>query len=125
MELGPGALMAKFDVEAAYRNMPIHESECYLLGMQWHDQYYVDLTLLFGLRSTSYIFDSVAAMVEWILRSNYHFRLLGRFHHSRPWGLPEVRSQCYHPSGSVWVFGSSPPSRQVHGSHDVSRFSGR
>ena len=32
---GPGALMAKFDVEAAYRNIPVHPDDRYLLGMQW------------------------------------------------------------------------------------------
>lgn len=76
MELGPGALMAKFDVECAYRNIPIHPSERYLLGMRWRDQFFVDLTLPFGLRSAPFIFDSVAAMVEWILRHNYRIRFL-------------------------------------------------
>ena len=30
--LGKGALMAKFDVESAYHNVPVHPSDCYLLG---------------------------------------------------------------------------------------------
>ena len=68
---GPGALMAKFDVEAAYRNIPVHPDDRYLLGMHWKNQVYVDLALPFGLRSASYIFNAVADMVEWILRSNY------------------------------------------------------
>jgi len=33
-KLGPGALMAKFDVEAAYRNVPVHPSHRVLLGMK-------------------------------------------------------------------------------------------
>ena len=49
--LGRGALMAKFDVEAAYRNIPVHPSDRFLLGMKWRESYYVDLTLPFGLRS--------------------------------------------------------------------------
>ena len=32
--LGKGALMAKFDVESAYRNVPVHPSDRYLLGMK-------------------------------------------------------------------------------------------
>ena len=40
--LGKGALMAKFDVESAYRNVPVHPSDHHLLGMKWRDQYYVD-----------------------------------------------------------------------------------
>lgn len=69
---GPGALMAKFDVESAYRNIAVHPSDRYLLGMKWRGQYYVDLTLPFGLRSAPFIFNSVADMVQWILLKNYH-----------------------------------------------------
>ena len=68
---GPGALMAKFDVEAAYRNIAIHPDDRFLLGMKWRGQYYVDLTLPFGLRSAPFIFNSVADMVEWILLNQH------------------------------------------------------
>ena len=47
--LGKGALMAKFDVESAYHNVPVHPSDCHLLGVKWRNQYYVDLALPFGL----------------------------------------------------------------------------
>ena len=68
---GPGAFMAKFDVEAAYRNIPIHPSDHFLFGMRWRDQFYVDLVLPFGLRSAPYLFDAVASAVHWILETNY------------------------------------------------------
>jgi hypothetical protein len=76
LELGPGAQMAKFDVEAAYRNIPIHPADQHLLGMYWRDHYFVDITLPFGLRSAPFIFDSVADLVEWILQHNYGFHYL-------------------------------------------------
>ena len=69
---GPGALMAKFDVEAAYRNIAVHPDDRVLLGMRWRGKYYVDLALPFGLRSAPYIFNSVASMVEWILLHKHH-----------------------------------------------------
>ena len=69
--LGQGALMAKFDVESAYRNVAVHPADRFLLGMKWRGLYYVDLALPFGLRSAPYIFNSVATMVEWILTNNY------------------------------------------------------
>lgn len=56
--------MAKFDVEAAYRNIAVHPADRYLLGMKWRGQYYVDLALPFGLRSAPYIFNTVAEAVE-------------------------------------------------------------
>ena len=59
-KLGPGAHMAKFDVEAAYHNVPVHPSHCILL----------DLVLPFGLRSAPFIFNSIANM-EWILLNSY------------------------------------------------------
>ena len=66
-QFGQGALMAKFDVEAAYQNIAIRPSDCFLLGMKWHSKFYVDLTLPFGLHSAPYIFNCVAELVEWIL----------------------------------------------------------
>ncbi len=79
VRLGPGAMMAKFDVEAAYRNIPIHPDQQFLLGMRWREQFFVDLTLPFGLRSAPFIFDSVAALVQWILQRRYRVRFL--FHY--------------------------------------------
>lgn len=70
-KLGRGALLAKFDIESAYRNVPIHPTDRHLLGMKWRSKYYVDLALPFGLRSAPFIFNSIASSVEWILRSNY------------------------------------------------------
>ena len=62
--LGKGALMAKFDVESAYRNVPVHPSDRHLLGMKWRNQSYVDLALPFGLRSAPFIFNAIADLVE-------------------------------------------------------------
>ena len=36
-----GALMAKFDVEAAYRNIAVHPEDRYLLGMKWRIHTYI------------------------------------------------------------------------------------
>ena len=70
-QFGRGALMAKFDVEAAYRNIAVHPSDRYLLGMWWRNQFYVEFALPFGLRSAPHSFNSVAGMVQWILVNNY------------------------------------------------------
>lgn len=39
--------------------------------MEWRGKFYVDLALPFGLRSAPFIYNSVANMLEWILRNNY------------------------------------------------------
>ena len=48
-------LMAKFDVASAYRNVAIYPDDRPLLGMQWRGKYFVDMVLLFGLCSASFI----------------------------------------------------------------------
>lgn len=69
---GQGDLMAKFDVEAAYRNIAVHPSDRHLLGMRWRNHYYVYLALPFGLRSAPFFFNSVADVVEWILLNSHN-----------------------------------------------------
>ena len=69
--------MAKFDAEAANCNITIHPDNCFLLGLKWRGQFYVDLAFPFGLRSVPFIFNSVADMVEWnLLNSHYVSDLL-------------------------------------------------
>ena len=86
-KFGRGAYLAKFDIESAYRNVPVHVIDRHLLGMKWRSKYYVDLVLPFGLRSAPSIFNSTADSVEWILKTNneihdilhylYHLVLIG------------------------------------------------
>ena len=76
MSLGRGTLLAKFDVESAYRIIPIHPNDRYLLGMQWQGHYFVDMALPFGLRSAPYIFSSVVDLVEWVLKKQYDVSFL-------------------------------------------------
>ena len=58
--------MAKFGVEA-YRNIPVHPEDHFLLGLRWRGQFYVNHSLPFGLCSAPFTFNSVGDMVEWIL----------------------------------------------------------
>ena len=72
MVLGPAALMAKFDVESAYRNVAMHPDERYLFAnMRWRDLFFVDLAHPFRLRSAPFIFNAITDLVDWILKVNY------------------------------------------------------
>ena len=42
---GLGAVMAKVDVEAAYRNIAVHPEDQYLLGMKWQGHFFVDCSI--------------------------------------------------------------------------------
>ena len=37
--LGPGALLAKVDIESAYRLIPVHPEDRPLQAMRWNDRY--------------------------------------------------------------------------------------
>ena len=68
---GRGTLLAKFDVESAYRIIPVYSHDCYLLGIKSQGKYFIDLALTFGLRSAPFMFSSFADHLEWILKHNY------------------------------------------------------
>ena len=44
---GPSTLLAKINIKSAFRLLPVHPTDRYLLGMRW----YLDCCLPFGLRS--------------------------------------------------------------------------
>ena len=41
------------------------------MGIYWQSQYYVDLYLPFGLRSTPFLFSQFSDALEWILQTSY------------------------------------------------------
>ena len=75
VDLGPGALMAKVDIESAYRLIPVHPQDRPLQAVRWGDQTFVDPMLPFGLRSAPKIFNAVADGLHW------HLQRSGLYHH--------------------------------------------
>ena len=77
-KLGPGALMAKIDIKAAYRIIPVHQLDRAWLGMCWEGAIYIDGMLPFGLCSAPKIFTAVADALEWCIAKQgvewiYHY----------------------------------------------------
>ena len=70
VRLGRGACLSKVDIRSAYRTIPVHPDDRFLLGMCWEGRLFVDTVLPFGLRSAPKIFTAVADAVEWIARAN-------------------------------------------------------
>ena len=67
VSLGVGALLAKVDIESAYRLIPVHPEDRPLQAMRWNNQIYVNPMLPFGLRSAPKIFNAVADALHWYL----------------------------------------------------------
>ena len=40
LDLGQGSLLAKFDIQSAYRTVPVHRDDRLLLGMRWNGSLY-------------------------------------------------------------------------------------
>ena len=60
ISMGRNSLLAKIDIKAAYRLVPVCPANQACLGMYWKEQVYVDAMLPFGLRSVLKIFNAVA-----------------------------------------------------------------
>ena len=69
IKMGVGSLLAKFDLQAAYRNVPVHPDDRHLLGLRWGENVFLDTALPFGLRSAPMIFTAVADALAFIMRS--------------------------------------------------------
>ena len=64
-QYGRGALLAKVDIESAYRLIPVHPQDRPLQAVVWDSQIFIDPMLPFGLRSAPKIFNAVADALNW------------------------------------------------------------
>ena len=88
----PGTLLAKVDVESAYRLVPVHPLDRPLQAVEWAGALYVDPMMPFGLRSAPKIFNALANGLEWHLRwlgVRHMFHYLDDFLVTGPPGSPE------------------------------------
>ena len=90
---GRGAMLAKFDVEGAFRTVPVHPDDRWLLGMQWEGQVYIDKVLLFGLRSAPKLYNAVADAQLWILKRSDGVEAIHYLDDFLLFGAPESQ-QC-------------------------------
>ena len=64
IRLGRGCFLVKIDIEAAYKLVPVHPDDWFLLGFTWDGKYYYERVLPFGLRSSSRLWDLYAAALR-------------------------------------------------------------
>lgn len=75
-QYGQDALMAKVDLKAAFRLIPVRAADWIHLGIRWRDQFYVDTCLPFGLRSAPALFNHYAEALHWIMANRHGAQLL-------------------------------------------------
>ncbi|XP_077309137.1 uncharacterized protein LOC143928250 [Lithobates pipiens] len=65
---GRGALMAKADIESAFRLLPVHPDSFRWLGCHWREQFYVDKCLPMGCSVSCSVFEQFSSFLEWVVR---------------------------------------------------------
>jgi len=68
--LGKGCLLAKLDLQEAYRAVPVHPADQPKLGVRWKGDVYIDRALPFGLRSAPKLFSAISDACMWILHTH-------------------------------------------------------
>ena len=68
VSLGKGCLLAKTDVESAFRVVPVRKEDHELLGFKWQGFFYYDKCLPMGCASSCAIFEKFSTALEWIGR---------------------------------------------------------
>ncbi|OCT76152.1 hypothetical protein XELAEV_18031341mg [Xenopus laevis] len=64
---GKGALMAKSDIESAFRLLPVHPECFHLLGCALGGAYFVDMCLPMGCSISCYYFKLFSSFLEWVV----------------------------------------------------------
>ena len=71
-QLGCGTLLAKIDLKRAFQQCPVRPEDWHLLGLHWKGQFYIDKCLSSGLRSSPFLFDTLASALEYIFKHYLH-----------------------------------------------------
>lgn len=67
-EFGKGVLLAKTDIEAVFRLLPVHPDSFPLLGICRQGDYYVDCCLSMGCSISCSLFESFSKFLEWVVK---------------------------------------------------------
>lgn len=65
-QAGKGATMMKRDLKSAFRHIPVNPCDYWLLVFEWNGQFFVDMFLPFGLRTSPRIFNLFAEALHWV-----------------------------------------------------------
>ena len=77
-KFGVGALIAKADIEDAFRIVPIYPKDYHLLGFKYDNKFYFDKSLPMGCSISCQTFERFSCALQWILV--HHFQISGMSH---------------------------------------------
>ena len=94
-QCGVGALMAKADIESAFRLIPIHPKNHNLLGFSWKGKLYYDQSLPMGLSESCRIFETFSTSIQWILQNIYQIKWVSHLLDDFLFCGPKDTHTCY------------------------------
>ena len=122
VQLGPGTLLAKLDLQSSYRIVPVHADDLPLLGVRWGNDVLLDAALPFGLRSAPKIFSAIADALLW---SMYDAGLSSGIHYLDDFLLfQRVRRQLVARADHMQSAGRASSATESRGSGIDNHFSG-
>ena len=68
---GKGSLIAKTDIEEAFRLIPVHPSNYHLLGFNFDGSYYFDKCLPMGASISCSLFEKFSTALQWIMQTKF------------------------------------------------------
>ena len=77
--LGRGCWLSKFDVRAAFKLVPVRPEDRPLLGLCWQGEFYFEVVLPFGLRTSGYRWEEFAVALNFLARQTLGIELV--FHY--------------------------------------------
>ena len=72
-QAGKGAVMMKCDLKSAFRHVPIHPCDYWLLIFEWNGKFFVDMFLPFGLHTAPRIFNLFAEALHWVFETLFEW----------------------------------------------------
>lgn len=66
---GPGALMAKCDIQSAFRLLPVHPEDFCLLGFKFEGNWYVDKAMPMGCAVACSAFEAFSTFLEFVAKT--------------------------------------------------------
>ena len=76
--MGQSLVIAKTDIQDAFRLIPIRPQDFPLLGITWREQFFKDRVLPMGLSTSCHTLERFSRALQWILQ--FHFEVSGVTH---------------------------------------------
>ena len=93
-KFGKGSCIAKIDISRAFKHVPIDPSDTNLLGLHWKGAYYQEISLCFGYKQGSQIFQRLSDSVRYIMAQEGYY-ILSYIDDHMIFGLEEICKKAF------------------------------